>query len=449
MTLKFIDKSSGKVVEKPVRRLMINGVERYRLEVRKRDFHKIDSFSSNELIYAKGKINLDWNWPKDGSGKIHGGGGAPLLVYVFYKEEGFFYKDLWDDDKYLEYHWTPRGRSSYGSREKVKLLSQITEYYCVDERYFTLLNYSKKYLGFPEGTEFKGWYTAKTGGKKIETVDDINRNTNLFKYKSKNILPEITLYGHWELPVYTLRIHNISKRGAKSSFECYDEKTKKWIRTTSTFVFRKVLYGTNILSLINKWIKNPKYVTWAYNALDGTSKQQALRAGPQNFWGWCREKNLRVMNVYDERTAVHLLLKNKNQTKNDIDWVGGFWSDNDNNIIDIYPHFQPLVIYPKIELPNGEIYEGKYYCSPRNWRKGVPEEFADYERNYDGSNGFYGIVPIYEYQWWEYEVDGRTRYYQWRVDRTDDPEHRYSYSWGSDGTINCSSTTVMKFVRIE
>ena len=61
MALKFIDKSSSKVVEKPIRNLIINGVERYRLEIRKTNSHKINSNYSKSLVYAKGKVNLNLN----------------------------------------------------------------------------------------------------------------------------------------------------------------------------------------------------------------------------------------------------------------------------------------------------------------------------------------------------------------------------------------------------
>ena len=332
MALKFIDKSSGKVVEKPIRNLIINGVERYRLEVRRTDSYKIDSDYSNSLMYAKGKVNLDLNWPKDGRGEIQKGNDwkFPSDIYVFYKEEGFFYKD-WDGS-YRRYSFGFDYDPAYNYRILEKL-SELVTLYCAPY-------YSKDYYYYlPAGTKFKGWYTTKTGGKKIETIRDIANNTNLFDYKKTNVLPEITLYGHWELPTYTLKICNISRKNTKSSFEYYDEKTKKWIRTSGTVIFKKVLYNTNVHSFINKKIRNPRYITWAYSALDGTSEQQELRAGPQKFLGWTTKKK----EMPGDHSATFY-------------GVSFIWRDET-----LYPIFSNLII-----LKQSRLSEGSFIYNNRN-----------------------------------------------------------------------------------
>ncbi len=391
MALKFIDKSSSKVVEKPIRNLIINGVERYRLEIRKTNSHKINSNYSKSLVYAKGKVNLNLNWPKDGSGKkidySSRDNNMPSSVYVFYKENCFFYKS---GNSYSRYYYYKKDSSV--PEGIVSTLSQLLE--TQGSNIWNIVD--------PAGShhilKFKGWYTAKKGGKKVETIDDIDKKTNLFKYNSTNKLPEITLYCQWEIKTWVIKVHNITrkcdknlKKKSTSSFEYYDEKTKKWIKTTDTAVFKKVLYGTNIISFLNKNIKNPRYITWAYDALDGTKQQQALRSGPQKFLNWCYSDwgSPKPHYTYDD------FIKSTDRVAARV--LGGSY---DGYCYEIYPYFESIYIWKNYNIPKGtEGTEGHFGSGDRNqyWRT-----LKDKERK---GGGYYSLLSYNKYDSLAYPPD--------------------------------------------
>ena len=284
MALKFIDKSSGKVVEKPVRNLIVNGVEKYRLEIRTTGSHKINSTPSDSLVYAKGKINFDLNFPKDGSGNdsikeyfnnLTDELIVPSSLYAFYKE-GFFRK----------------GGTFLSNNTVIHLGDSI--FYKDTKANASLKTLITDWISPPiwEGeycpATFEGWWTVKanTGGKKIDNIDDVYKKTELFNYKKSSALPEITLYARWKIKTFSLTVKNITRKRQKSYFTYKDQDTKKWIKTTGSYRFKNLLWGTNIQEFLKQNVKDIKYITWAKNVFSNNEKENQLRRGPQNFLGW-------------------------------------------------------------------------------------------------------------------------------------------------------------------
>ena len=164
---------------------------------------------------------------------------------------------------------------------------------------------------------FNGWYTQPSGGRQIDSINDVYNYTDLFKYSDVDTLPQITLYARWNLEAYDVTINNITKihNGitTKSSFKY------KGQQINNSITLYNVPSNTELISYLNDRISDIKYVTWAREELDGTSKQQELREGPQQFTGWYTSSNGNG-NVYPSY----------NLTSN----------------ITLYPQFESLVIWP-------------------------------------------------------------------------------------------------------
>jgi len=240
-------------LEKPIRQLIVDDVEKYRLVI---------TDNKDELIYAKGKVNLDINYTyKDSNQEERPIPGTepkwmerviPKVYFAFYND-GFYRKS---NDYYYKYE---------------DGLPDLQKYNDV--------------------ASFLGWWTAKDGGKQIDEVNDLK--DILFNYRQDDILPEITLYAHWAVPTYTITVHNISNTSTKkinkkaikgqSSFKYYDEKEKKYITTTKKSVpFHKILYGTDFVKYLNKKITEVKYSSWAGRITN-------LRK-TQKFLGWSDDR---------------------------------------------------------------------------------------------------------------------------------------------------------------
>lgn len=313
--------------QKPVRSIFVNGVEKYRVMV------------NHQLIYAKGKINFDFNWIKDGSGKslaeyfTQWDFWVPSSIFVFY-EEGFF--KLYDKENVFDnYHYGNHPNGLFYKYEFTEL-SDIIPYWFKNNTIVPVT--------------FKGWYTDPIDDSsinKINTMHQIESRTDLFKYKEKDELPEITLYAHWEFTKYKIIVHNIKNKKGTSSFIHYNEKTKKRERTSENVIdIFEVDYGTNIVSYINEKITSPKYITWAKDKLDNTNKKQELRAGPQQFLGWTDES----------KTNKHLLLWFSNQ------WI----ASGTEKIINVYPCFEILAIWPEVVLKSGKKVGGTFKVYDNN-----------------------------------------------------------------------------------
>ena len=306
-------------VQKNMHQLIINNVEKYRLII------------NNQLIYAKGKINLvfyDDN-EKDGNG-VH------LSEYqsTWWPYRGVKYSDI-----YAFYQDGFYRSSDLKKFDWNDLDALIPDFHLINK--------------WP--AKFKGWYTSKKGGLRINTIGDIFLYTNLFKYKEKNNLPEITLYAQWEWAFFTIRVHNIKRKQASSSC-LYKGKTN----TSYIIDTFKVIYGTDIIAYINERITNLKYVTWANNALDGTSNQQALRAGPQKFLGWLSVEDPYIFHGSSLTLPDKMFAKEYAFRKPD----GSFITDESeerDRICDIYPVFEFLIIWKKVQTIKSKTILGGYF----------------------------------------------------------------------------------------
>lgn len=436
----------------PIRCLIVNDTEKYRAVV------------GNRLIYAKGKINFDWNFPKDGSGEIvspfitnH----IPKTVWGFY-EDGFYIKNK-NKNEYSQ--WLKTGQSLKTKTEEV----WINKGYYISSRE----NYSLPYY-----LTFYGWATDKTNNrtKVVDSIEEIGRKTNLFKYSEDESLPEITLYGCWKVATYNLRIHNIrGLYGSKSFFTYYDEKDKKNKKTDSNITFRDILYGTDIFSYINKIIK----VAPQYSALPDMDKtilfseksdRQTLNKYPQKFLGWSWKSAVVPLSTqqthhfyipYHIDSSVtsweQVVFGFKQYYKEHFTKKEEFLNKNSNIKmtwnIDIYPHFETLVIYSKTELPNGKIYKGKMVHVKDE------EKYTGLQID-DSDLGMYPpwkvplINNISGQRWWEYTKTEKLstgskkitkKYYRWHVRQYNRKNDVTEYGFSED-VLAFSQIIIMKLV---
>lgn len=383
MSIKIQSNLNDKLLHN-MRCLMVDNVEKFRVVI------------DNKIVYGKGKINFDFNWPKDGSGKsfenYYGGWEVVRFIpiyptyslYVFYGE-GFFKKhDSWNDVFY-----------KYNIQNLSDLIKNIHD------------------LHLP--IDFKGWYTAKTGGYKIDTLTDVQSSvkTNLFNYRDKDNLPEITLYAQWNVPKYTIKVHNITRgQGGFSSF--YNKETKK-TTTDSVTIFRNILYGTDLGTFLNNKISDVKYSTWAYNIIS---------RNPQKFLGWSEKQ-------YEYQVRPYFIN------------FGDKFSITRN--MDLYPHFEILMVFKRVGLPSGTFYYNRYQHdifttqtgggyllkkeasnslaiasnSPYPEEVGHPSEFFRYTK----SNGEY--TGHYRYIW---SIEKKDYYTPKDDDSSADPWHDISLS---------------------
>lgn len=273
------DFSSGqyKYYEENMRNLIVNGVEKYRLVVG----------GSNKLVWAKGKINFDLNFPKDGSGEsierhydnLLSELVLPRSLYAFYND-GFYKKGgqfLWNNrittlDNNTFYNFSHINNS---------LANLVFLWFGGGKSFFD---------SFYNPATFEGWWTVKdsTGGIRVDKITDVPK-TGLFDYKKSTDLPEITLYARWKIKTCSLTIKNITRKdGSKSSFSYYDSNKKKWIKTSDKHPSCRyeAPWGTPIKNIIDKNIKDVKYITWAKNVLADNKKENKIRKGVQKFLGW-------------------------------------------------------------------------------------------------------------------------------------------------------------------
>ena len=354
MTIKIAGdqyKQNSEYYEQQIRHLIVDGVERYRLVVGE------GGTGTTGLVYAKGKIHFNWNWPKLGDGETHPyiwkgrasvDTGAISTIYAFYKD-GFYDTghENWNKDTFYYYG---------------KKLSEVVGGEGRDfDSYWT--------------TGLKGWFTAPSGGKQIRSLNDVEEKTDLFNYKTKtDTIPEITLYAHWEVPKIKITVHNVKfyckekpKLSSKTSF-VYEGK-----RTTKSKSFY-VLPCSNIITEVNKRVSKPRYVTWADHMLDNPK----LRKGPQKFVGWYINNDFRgdtFRNLGDNETGW-----DHDNDHLSIDVTTHGWHPNyfykkdgnerfpdeptvENRKFDVYPCFEPLVIIRKTTSPTnkGKTIGGKFY----------------------------------------------------------------------------------------
>ena len=275
---------------KNIRRLMVEEneqwVEKYRLVIsvgRQRE----------QLVYAKGKIKLNYNDKyKDSNGvehKITSFNGNDE-IFAFY-EDGFYKKDslgLSREDYFcLNSSW-----NNNNSLESMFSLLNVrgNRRHFTENKIYHDYGYERPILPLSKGgIVFIGWYTDPTGGKKIDSVQDLLNYTDLFGYKDNDSLPEITLYAHWKIPTFTLRINNIKRRGVSSSFQFYDTKNKKWTTINSSYAkLDGLIYGTNISLFLKNNVRKVTYTSWAQKDFKKVSSQKFLG------WGMIDPVNTKV-----------------------------------------------------------------------------------------------------------------------------------------------------------
>lgn len=266
-----------------VRTLIINDNQKYRLLI------------GNNLKYAKGFINFDANCILDEKGDpipyTYQGYNILDGIYAFFNDGFYSYNNNNDS-------WILRGNN----------LSNMSLY--------------------SSAAVFNGWYTSPENGIRINSIDDIYYNTNLFNYSDSESIPEITLYAHWNIKTYNVTVHNIVKLSDKG-----DTTTSSFIYNgniiNNSITISNVPLNTELVSFLNQKIQKPKYVTWARNKLDGTNEQQNLRRGPQEFLGWYTSE--------DGQGTV----------------LSEYYVTSD---ISVYPQFAAIVIWPNM-----------YNLNNRNW----------------------------------------------------------------------------------
>lgn len=392
--------------QKPIRQLIVNNSERYRLVIK------------NTLMYAKGKINLDLNWGYDGSGESCDQYYGSFLIkkaMTRFSEVYAFYGDGFYSLHYKKY-------------PHEKLSDFINNVIKEHPSYFK----SPTDSYYPWPLTFKGWYTEKEKGRKIETIEDLFDYTDLFDFKENKTMPEITLYAHWELLECTIKVHNIRRRGAKSSCEYNGKWTDK--STVATF---KVPYRTEAISYVNARIKNFKYITWAEDSLDGTNWQQSLRAGPQQFIGWT---------INDYVTVGSSIFFTKMPVERNID---------------LYPGFETLMIWKQCKV-QGKKYGGvfKVYSGVRSSSIENTSGIIVDGNHYHGSEGirFSGVdyinekdAPALPWQFFEGEWPNRVHHhFFW--DFTYRPSYRYTYQTDlgtGEGGRNLGPSTTIVFTATD
>ncbi len=315
---------------------------------------------NGSLFYAKCKINFKWNRPRLGDNKIHWADLQTLKL-----SDG-----VWHNS------WTRDARDIkdfciYGFYGDGFYLRNHNKYIKYEEEELSNILYGEAQWG-----DFEGWYTKKEGGEKIEKIRDIKSKTTLFDYKNKNTIPEITLYGHWKVHSFTIKV-NIPEFYCKEKPSLKSKPTwqpsikqmkKKFVFTVEEnsrkekfLVFHEVPVYTDIISFIEKRInrKSIKYVTWAKNILGNNAK---LKQGPQKFLGW---------QVYDnDSSGFERSLWWNNDS--DGDWtkpalksyiVSAGNLGSGINTFYVYPCFQVLVIVLPAKTSSGKTIKGsgKFY----------------------------------------------------------------------------------------
>lgn len=277
-----------------MRALMMDSSEKYRLIIG-------DKYRGSILVYAKGWINFDPNPIKDGSNNdidysgILTNGDYWANIYAFY-DDGFY--------TYDNGNWTYKGNS-------LSTLNRLTSI----------------------AATFNGWYTQRTGGYKVDSIDDVYRHTNLFSHKTTTTIPEITLYAHWEIKKVTVYVNNITRYNSSNENQ----------RATSSFIYNgyrtmmrttlQVPYNTELISYLRGRITSPQYNTWARFKLDGTNLQQGLREFSPGFLGWYTSGD-----------------------GNGTTWATYYVTNTTN----IYPQFKALVIWPRVNFPPVTVGNTRY-----------------------------------------------------------------------------------------
>ena len=461
--MKIADSNDKKLI--PMRCLMVwnekekKYIEKYRLQYR------------NDLIYAKGKINFDFNYIyKDNNGVKHNiinkyalKDSFPSSLYAFYNE-GFFFKrsSSTREDDFYEY--------VYQSLSEMVKTKQLTE------KQIDRLpgNWKMPYYDSDHFT-FEGWWTKKEGGKQIDTIAHIKSRTTLFDKKKKDELPEITLYAHWKISKYTLVVHNITrtytdnkhkKHIGYSSFTVVENGKKKTKKGNAKeledrrAVFKDILYGTNITNFLSNRIKNIVYHSWCVHALDGTTQEKKLRSNPQKHIAWSKS------NIED--ISGDVTMKSSFYVKRNV-WIEDLEEWSNTNRITIYPQFTPMVIFKRYTFP--EERKISYYDFTTGQHKRVKTVGGHYYLLFDGVNmddhlreWVPGIVNdgCAELSYYkkasekkEYEEYLKTlymgypdiQYYNWLFDKLDNNLKSYRYSW--DGNVPFSSTIVFKIAKTD
>lgn len=314
--------------QKPIRELIVNNSERFRLEV------------NRELIYAKGKINFDFNLEyKDSNGIVHEifshDGNVwydparwfPKYVFAYYKDGFYSYNN-----------------NKYRKHSEDSLLNKIFANRYVENFRDTID------VGGGIKIQFLGWFLSplKENKNRISSIDDVYKKTKLFNFKKDNELSEITLYAHWGIPEYTVTLYNITRnRNSGYSFFDYQGQTYSGREHPKSF---KIIYNTDMRKYLEDNVTNIFYRTFGYTALDGTSYQQSLRNNPQKFLGWSLSS---VYADYPRKLPISA------------DPVFSGWElpiqlldKEKDHRINLYPQFTPIVILKYGKLPKGTVYYG-------------------------------------------------------------------------------------------
>ncbi len=343
--------------QKPIRKLIVNDSERFRLEIK------------GKLWYAKGKINLVLNnkfLDSNGEERFCISPTSPLIkwmtptnLFCFYND-GFYLSQTKTQDRFSKYYTS---------------LSDIVNH--------TLSLYKWSI----EPIVFQGWYFLSSNGieYRIDSIEDVYKKTDLFKYKKDNSLPEITLYGKWKIPSFKLFVHNITRFGpdkkrGESSF--YNKQEKKTIEKGKSSKF-DIICLTNLNTFVKNNISEVKYITWAYDALDGCNKQQKLREGAQKFLGWAEKEYVYDSNMNNYRSYPYSgYTEGLNPQFYTLSGPVNWTSNDSTPRIDIYPQFETIVIFKKANFNGYYLIDGPsqdHVLTDQVWVKTVGGDYLLYQ----------------------------------------------------------------------
>lgn len=440
-------------VQKNMRRLIINNIERYRLTI------------NNRLIYAKCKINFNFNLEyKDTNGITHNLfnnnnsriRNFPKFVFAYYND-GF-------------YSYNRNSSNQYSKYPENLLLNQIF----FDDR----TNEQSDIWYDQDGNsniQFLGWFLSSSfeDKRRIRSIKDIY-NIGLFNFKEDNELSEITLYAHWNIPEYTVTLYNIT-RNSGSGYSSFNYKGQKYAGENHPESF-KIIYNTDMKKYLEDNITNLSYRTFGYNALDGTSYQQSLRNNPQKFLGWS------LSSIFADRwqnLPIHEPSYYSSQQVVTIPIQSLYKKSKDNRYrVNLYPQFTPIIILKYGELPNGTYYysyatpehpSGKYYArrvgghyyvlftgtltNPhlyelshfRSYTNGLISYFRD-SNSSDADNYYYTYYSNKYYYNNGYPAVEKEDEYGWRLIEKDNNIRNIDFD-DSDSIVPLSSTFIYTIVK--
>ena len=363
-----------------MRSLIVNDVEKYRLEI------------DNKLVYAKGKINFDWNPPKNGENIIYKIPSNDNL-YTRWYDRNYSYWAFYNDGFYRKLESIQKIQDKSNSHKytyryfytKLDFKNPHTNWsYTEDLTGFSLRGWGRGYSGpgedqqatdLPPGVIFCGWlYIKKPENtlndwdiKKytINNIEDIAKKTNLFDYKENDDLPQITLYAYWKVREIDLIVANIvDVKNSKSSFEY--KQGNEWIKTNGVKTF-KIKDGTDMVKFLKNNTRNLSYISWAAGNANTYLKEKedrkALKAS-RNFRGWYLNSFSDYSTWRNWKDRFHPVKYNNNFYNYSKSFICYWTTVHENypwhtSVYIAVPIFETTIIYPATEYPNGKKFNGK------------------------------------------------------------------------------------------